>query len=64
MKHTSEEKKSAIKIIKTLYESREKVINLFNDYSKIASVTKYSSIHGEGLKVLTPKQWLQRSQEI
>ena len=27
-------------------------------------MAKYSSIHGERLKVLTPKQWLQRSQEI
>ena len=31
----SEDQKSAINNIKTLYKSREKVITLFNDYSKI-----------------------------
>ena len=33
---------------------------MFNDYSKIASEAKYKLIHGEGLKILTPKQMLQR----
>ena len=32
---------------------------MFNCYSKIASKTKYRSIRGEGLKILTPKQMLQ-----
>ena len=36
------------------------VIKLFNDYSLIVSNTKYKSIHGEGLKKLTPKQVIQR----
>ena len=45
-----------------LYESREKVVKLFNDYSKIASMAKYTSNFGEGLKILTPKQKLQRIQ--
>ena len=40
-RNKSEEQKSAIKNIKTLYESREKVIKLFNDYSKITSKGKY-----------------------
>ena len=56
MRHTSEEQKHAI----TLYESREKVIKLFNEYSKIAFKAKYKSIYGEGLKILTPKQIIQR----
>ena len=43
-----------------LYESREAVIKLFNDYSSIAYEAKYKSIHGEELKILTPKQMLQR----
>ena len=37
----SEEQKKAIKSIKTLYESRKKVIKLFNDYSKIVYMAKY-----------------------
>ena len=60
MRHTSEEQKHAIKNITTLYESREKVIKLFNDYSKIAFKAKYKSIYGEGLKIVTPKQITQR----
>ena len=43
-----------------LCKSREAVIKLFNDYSLIISEAKYKSIHGEGLKILTPKQILQR----
>ena len=39
----SEDQKSAINKIKTLSESREKVIKLFDDYSRI----------GESLKILT-----------
>ena len=39
-----------------LYELREAVIKLFHDYSSIVSETKYKSIHGEGLKILTPKE--------
>ena len=46
--------------MKTHYESREKFIELFNDYSEIASMAKHRSIHGEILKILTPKQMLQR----
>ena len=43
-----------------LYESREPIIKLFNDYSSNVAETKYKTIHGEGLKILTPKQMLQR----
>ena len=46
--------------MKTFYQSWEKVIKLFNDCSKMPSMTKYRSTHGEGLKILTPKQMLQR----
>ena len=55
-RYKSEDKKSAIKNVKTLYKSREKVIKLFNDCSKIASKTNYQSIYGEWLKILTLKQ--------
>ena len=43
-----------------LYESREGFIKLFNDYSLTMSEVKYKTKHGEGLKILTPKQILQR----
>ena len=43
-----------------LYESREKVINLFGDYSIIASDTKLKSIDGEVIKILTSKQVFQK----
>ena len=43
-----------------LYESREAVIKLYNDYSLIKSEAKYRTKHREGLKIFTPKQMLQR----
>ena len=45
--------------IELIYESKEAVIKSFNDYSSIVSKAKYKSIHGGGLKILTPKQMLQ-----
>ena len=53
-----------MKNAKNLYNSRQKVINLFNDSAKIRSEAIYKSkqneIKGTGLKILTPKQMLQR----
>ena len=53
-----------IKNIKNLYDSRQKIINLLNDNSKTRSEAIYKSKQNEtkekGLKVLTPKQTLQR----
>ena len=43
-----------------LYKAREKVIIFFGDYPPIISEAKYASIHGKGIKILTPKQMLQR----
>ena len=57
---TSEDQKSAISITKTLYKSRGKVIGLFDNYSRIVSEAIYKAKHGEGLKILTPEQILQR----
>ena len=39
---------------------RGKVLNFPYDYTRMVSDAKYKSIHGEGLKILTPKQILQR----
>ena len=46
------------------YNSREEVINFFRDYIEILSDAKYDAKQGEtkgtGIKMLTPKQMLQR----
>ena len=56
----SEEQKRAIENIKLLYESRKATIELFNKYSSIASEAKYKTKYGECIKILNPKQMLQR----
>ena len=38
----------------------EKIIEVFRDYSYLLSEVKYKAKHGKGLKILTPKQVLQR----
>ena len=48
-RYKSEEQKSALEYIKFIYESREVVIKLFNDYSSIASEAKYKKIHGKSI---------------
>ena len=46
------------------YNSREQVINFFRDYIKMLSDANYDArkneTEGKGLKILTPKQMLQR----
>ena len=59
-RYKSGEEKSVLKNIKLLYESWETVIELFSNYSSIVSEAKYKSIDEEGLKILAPKQMLQR----
>ena len=62
--HKSDKQLYTIKNIKNLYDSRQKIINLLTDNSKIRSEAIYKSkqneTKGKGLKVLTPKQMLQR----
>ena len=50
----------ALKSIKLFYELREGVIKLFNDYSSTVSEAKYKEKHWEGLRILNPKQMLER----
>ena len=47
-KYKSYGQKSALENTKLLYESREAVTKLFNDYSSIVSEAKYKTIHGKG----------------
>ena len=48
-----------IKNIKNLYNSREEVVKLYNDYAKIISIATYKTKQRTGLKILTPKKMLQ-----
>ena len=56
--------KETINNLEKFYRSREEVINLFTDYAEMLSDANYDSKHsetkGKGLKILTPKQMLQR----
>ena len=63
-KHKSDNQLYVIQNVKNLYDSRQKIINLLNDNSKIRSEAIYKSkqneTEGKGLKILIPKQILQR----
>ena len=56
--------KGVIDNITRFYLSREEVINIFRDYVEMLSDTNYNAKQNknerEGLKILTPKQMLQR----
>lgn len=43
-----------------LYNARNGVVTLFDDYSTIAFEPKYISIHWRGHKIVTPKQIFQK----
>ena len=57
-------KKEVINNLEKIYKSREEVINLFRDYIEMLSDANYDArkneTEGKGLKILTPKQMLQR----
>ena len=57
----SDEQKKTTDNIKNLYNSRQEVVKMFNDYARNMSKYIYDSKQeGTGLKILTPKQMLQR----
>ena len=43
-----------------LYKARNSVIDFFHDYSSVVSEAKLKATKETGLKILTPKQMLQR----
>ena len=59
-KHKTDTKTKVMNNVTNLYESREKVIELFNNYSRNMSRNIYESKQGKRIKVLFPKQLLQR----
>ena len=60
-KKKSDEQKKTVDNIKNLHDSREKIIQLFNNYARNMSKNIYDSKQkGTGLKILTPNQMLKR----
>ena len=59
-KHKEEYQLDTTKNVKNLYDSRQKIIDLFNDSAKIRSEALYETKEETGLKILTLKQMLQR----
>ena len=64
MDKKNDEQKEVIENLNKFYNSREEVINFFRDYIEMLSDANYDSkqneTKGKGLKILTPKQMLQR----
>ena len=58
------EQKETIDNLEKFYHSREEIINFFREYEKMvldaAYKSKQNKTEGKGLKILTPKQMLQR----
>ena len=58
------QQKEVIDNFENLYKSREEIINFFRDYVEMLSDANYNAkqdeTKGKGLKILTPKQMLQR----
>ena len=56
--------KEVINNLEIFYKSKEEVINFFRDYVEILSNANFGArkneTEGKGLKILTPKQMLQR----
>ena len=60
-RNRSEEQEKTISNTENLYKSREEVVKMFNNYARNMSRNIYDSKQeGTGLKILTPKQMLQR----
>ena len=52
--------KNTLYNIEMLCKVRNKTIKFYHDYSSMMSETKYRATKGKGLKILTPKQMVQR----
>ena len=53
-------KKNELHNIEMFYKARNKPIKFYDDYSSMVSEAKNKATKGTGLKILTPKQMLQR----
>ena len=52
--------KNTLYNIEMLYKARNEAIKFCDDYSSMMSDAKYKATKGTGLKILTPKQMLQK----
>ena len=59
-KHKSKEQKNTLYNIEVLYKARNEAIKFYGDCSSMISEAKYRATKGTELKILTPKQMLQR----
>ena len=59
IKNKPKDQLNTIENVKNFYNSREGVIESYNDYTKIMFEAKYKAKHGTGLKILTTKKMLQ-----
>ena len=59
-KHKSKEQKNTLYNIEMLYKARNEAIKFYDDYSLMMSEAKTKATKRTGLKILTPKQMLQR----
>ena len=59
-KHRSKGQKNAFYNNEILYKVKNSVIEFFDDYSSMMSEAKLKASNETGLKILTPKQMLQR----
>ena len=59
-KYRSKEQKNALYNIEMLYKARNSVTEFFDDYSSMVSEAKLKATKETALKILTPKQMLQR----
>ena len=57
-KHESKEQKNNLYNVEMLYKARNEAIKFYDDYTSMMSEVKATK--GTGLKILTPKQMLQR----
>ena len=58
--HKSNKQLSEIENITNFYKLRQEVIKFYNDYFKVVHKAIYDEKHGKDLKILSPKQILQR----
>ena len=59
-KHRSNKQKNTSYNITMHYKARNSVTEIFDDYSSIVSEAKVKATKGTGLRILTPKQIIQR----
>ena len=52
--------KSELENIQIPFTFQNNIIKLYDDYSSLVSKSKYKAKHGKELKIMTPKQMLQR----